>query len=339
VVEMKDRKKEHLEIVVNKEVQHSYNYWDDFILLHNALPEMDMRDIDTSIELFGKKLSMPLIIAGMTGGFEEAGIINEKLAQAAARYKIGMGVGSQRAGIEDGSVEESYAIVKKYAIPLKIANIGAPQLLEWKDAIEKAERAIEMIDADVLAIHLNYLQEVIQPEGERNARGCLKKIDEIASSITTPVIVKETGAGISRETAEVLLDTDIVGIDVGGAGGTSFSAVEAYRAMKRGDRIQEEMGKIFWDWGIPTPYSIMEIADLCRDAGIAVIATGGIRHGLDVARAIAIGADAAGAASVFLTCDSIEEKMEVFMRSFKAAMFLTGCRNVEELEEVEIWTL
>jgi len=336
---MKDRKKEHLEIVVNKEVQHSYNYWDDFILLHNALPEMDMRDIDTSIELFGKKLSMPLIIAGMTGGFEEAGIINEKLAQAAARYKIGMGVGSQRAGIEDGSVEESYAIVKKYAIPLKIANIGAPQLLEWKDAIEKAERAIEMIDADVLAIHLNYLQEVIQPEGERNARGCLKKIDEIASSITTPVIVKETGAGISRETAEVLLDTDIVGIDVGGAGGTSFSAVEAYRAMKRGDRIQEEMGKIFWDWGIPTPYSIMEIADLCRDAGIAVIATGGIRHGLDVARAIAIGADAAGAASVFLTCDSIEEKMEVFMRSFKAAMFLTGCRNVEELEEVEIWTL
>ena len=336
---MKDRKKEHLEIVVNKEVQHSYNYWDDFILLHNALPEMDIRDIDTSIELFGKKLSMPLIIAGMTGGFEEAGIINEKLAQAAARYKIGMGVGSQRAGIEDGSVEESYAIVKKYAVPLKIANIGAPQLLEWKDAIEKAERAIEMIDADVLAIHLNYLQEVIQPEGERNARGCLKKIDEIASSITTPVIVKETGAGISRETAEVLLDTDIVGIDVGGAGGTSFSAVEAYRAMKRGDRIQEEMGKIFWDWGIPTPYSIMEIADLCRDAGIAVIATGGIRHGLDVARAIAIGADAAGAASVFLTCDSIEEKMEVFMRSFKAAMFLTGCRNVEELEEVEIWTL
>ncbi len=336
---MKDRKKEHLEIVVNKDVQHSYNYWDDFILLHNALPEMDMRDIDTSIELFGKKLSMPLIIAGMTGGFEEAGIINEKLAQAAARYKIGMGVGSQRAGIEDGSVEESYAIVKKYAIPLKIANIGAPQLLEWKDAIEKAERAIEMIDADVLAIHLNYLQEVIQPEGERNARGCLKKIDEIASSITTPVIVKETGAGISRETAEVLLDTDIVGIDVGGAGGTSFSAVEAYRAMKRGDRIQEEMGKIFWDWGIPTPYSIMEIADLCRDAGIAVIATGGIRHGLDVARAIAIGADAAGAASVFLTCDSIEEKMEVFIRSFKAAMFLTGCRNVEELEEVEIWTL
>ena len=339
MVEMKDRKKEHLEIVVGKDVQHSYNYWDDFMLLHNALPEINMDEVDSSIELFGKKLSMPLIIAGMTGGFHEAGIINEKLAQAAEKYGVGMGVGSQRAGIEDKEVEESYAVIKKFKIPLKIANIGAPQLLEWDDAMENASKAVEMIDADILAIHLNYLQEVVQPEGERNARGCLKQIDEIASSMTTPVIIKETGAGISREVAEHLLDTDIVGIDVGGTGGTSFSAVEAYRAMMREDKIQEEMGKIFWDWGIPAPYSVMEIADLCHDAGVAVIATGGIRHGLDVARAIAIGADAAGAASVFLTCDSIEEKMEVFMRSFRAAMFLTGCKKPEELREVEIWTL
>ncbi len=336
---MKDRKKEHIEITVGRDVQHSYNYWDDFILIHNALPEINIDEIDTSIEIFGKKINMPLIIAGMTGGFQEAEIINEKLAQAAERYGIGMGVGSQRAGIEDESVEGSYSVVKKYNVPLRIANIGAPQLLEWNDAVEKAAKAVEMIDAHVLAIHLNYLQEVIQPEGERNARGCIKKIDEIASSMATPVIVKETGAGISREVAERLLNTDIVGIDVGGAGGTSFSAVEAYRAMMRGDKIQEEMGKIFWDWGIPTPYSIMEIADICHDAGISLIATGGIRHGLDVARAIAIGADAAGAASVFLTCDSIEDKMEVFMRSFKAAMFLTGCKNPEELREVEIWTL
>jgi len=336
---MKDRKKEHLEIVVGKDVQHSYNYWDDFMLLHNALPEVDIDELDTSTEIFGRKLSMPLIIAGMTGGFQEAGIINEKLAQAAEKYGIGMGVGSQRAGIEDENVEESYSVVKKYDIPLKIANIGAPQLLEWKDAVEKAAMAIEMIDADILAIHLNYLQEVVQPEGERNAKGCLKKIDEIAGSLTKPVIVKETGAGISSEVAERLLSTDIVGIDVGGAGGTSFSAVEAYRAMKRGDKIQEEMGRIFWDWGIPTPYSVIEIAEMCHEAGVAVIATGGIRHGLDVARAIAIGADAAGAASVFLTCDSIDEKMEVFIHSFKAAMFLTGCRSVDELKEVEIWTL
>jgi isopentenyl-diphosphate delta-isomerase len=180
---------------------------------------------------------------------------------------------------------------------------------------------------------------VIQPEGERNAKGCLEKIKEVAASLTKPVIVKETGAGISRKVAEKLLDTDIVGIDVGGAGGTSFAAVEAYRAEKRGDKVQEELGKIFWDWGIPTPYCIMELAELCYDAGITLIATGGIRHGLDVAKAIALGADAAGAATAFLICDSIEEKMEVFQRSLKAAMFLTGCRNLDELREVEIWTL
>ncbi len=336
---MKDRKKEHIEIVVGKDVMHSYNYWDDFILIHDALPEVNLNEIDTSIEIFGKNLSMPLIIAGMTGGFEEASLINEKLAQAAEKCAIGMGIGSQRAGLEDKSVEESYSIIKKYNIPLKIANIGAPQLLEWNDAIEKANKAIEMIDADVLAIHLNFLQEVIQPEGERNAKGCLEKIKEVAASLTKPVIVKETGAGISRKVAEKLLDTDIVGIDVGGAGGTSFAAVEAYRAEKRGDKVQEELGKIFWDWGIPTPYCIMELAELCNDAGITLIATGGIRHGLDIAKAIALGADAAGAATAFLICDSIEEKMEIFQRSLKAAMFLTGCRNLDELKEVEIWTL
>ncbi|MCD6330762.1 MAG: type 2 isopentenyl-diphosphate Delta-isomerase [Thermoplasmata archaeon] len=336
---MQNRKKEHIEIVKGKEVSHSYNYWDDFILVHNALPEINMDEIDTSIELFGKKLAMPLIIAGMTGGFKEAKEINEELARVAEKYGIGMGVGSQRAGLENEDMEETYAIIKKYKIPVKIANIGAPQLLEWNDVVEKAQKAIEMIDADVLAIHLNFLQEVIQPEGERNAKGCIEKIGEVAASLTTPVIVKETGAGISLNVAEKLLDTDIVGIDVGGAGGTSFAAVEAYRAKLIGDRIQEELGKIFWDWGIPTPHCVIELAELCQENGLILIATGGIRHGLDVAKAIALGADAAGAAGVFLRCDSIDEKMEVFLKSFKASMFLTGCKKVEELREVEVWTL
>ncbi len=336
---MQNRKKEHIEIVKGKEVSHSYNYWDDFILVHNALPEINMDEIDTSIELFGKKLAMPLIIAGMTGGFKEAKEINEELARVAEKYGIGMGVGSQRAGLENEDMEETYAIIKKYKIPVKIANIGAPQLLEWDDVVEKAQKAIEMIDADVLAIHLNFLQEVIQPEGERNAKGCIEKIGEVAASLTTPVIVKETGAGISLNVAEKLLDTDIVGIDVGGAGGTSFAAVEAYRAKMIGDRIQEELGKIFWDWGIPTPHCVIELAELCQENGLILIATGGIRHGLDVAKAIALGADAAGAAGVFLRCDSIDEKMEVFLKSFKASMFLTGCKKVEELREVEVWTL
>ncbi|MBC7081164.1 MAG: type 2 isopentenyl-diphosphate Delta-isomerase [Thermoplasmatales archaeon] len=336
---MKNRKKEHLEIVMEEDVTHSYNYWDDFMLLHNALPEINIDEIDLSTEIFGKKLSMPLIIAGMTGGFEEAKKINEGLARIAEKFGIGMGVGSQRAGLEDAGLVESYSVVKNYRIPLRIANIGAPQLLEWKDAVEKANKAIEMIDAHVLAVHLNFLQEVIQPEGDRNAKGCLNMIKEISSSLDKPVIVKETGAGISRKVVEKLLDTDIVGIDVGGAGGTSFSAVESYRARKIKDRIQEEIGKIFWDWGIPTPYCLIEISEICRDAGIEIIATGGIKHGLDVAKSIALGADCAGVASAILKSKSMEEKMEIFRKSLLFSLFLTGCKNIEELREVEIWSI
>jgi len=334
---MKGRKKEHLEISINEDVQCSYNYWDDVALVHNALPEIDMKEIDTTWREFGKEMKAPIIIAGMTGGFEEAGIINESLAKIAEKYQIGMGVGSQRAGLEDEKVAKSYSIIADYKIPLKIANVGAPQLLEWKKPIEMAEKAIKMIKADVLAIHLNFLQESIQVEGDRVAKGCLEKIREVSSSLSTPVIVKETGAGISMEVAKKLLETDIAGIDIGGMGGTSFAAIEAYRAKKRGDKIQEELGHIFWDWGIPTPYSLLEVAEICQDAGMVIIATGGIRNGLDVARAIALGADAAGIASSLITSDSAEKKMEVCFRSLKTAMFLTGCKNIKELKDVEVW--
>jgi len=332
---MKDRKKEHVDIVMEKNVSHSYNYWDDFLLVHDALPEIDLNEIDTSINIFRKRLNAPIIIAGMTGGFEQAGEINERLAKAAEKYGVAMGVGSQRAGLQDEKLEKTYSVVKNYDIPLRIANIGAPQLLEWDDVVETSQKAVDMISAHVLAIHLNFLQEVVQPEGDRNAKGCIKKIDEIASSISTPVIIKETGAGISSKTLEKVLDTGIAGIDVGGAGGTSFAAVESYRARMKKDKIREELGKIFWDWGIPTPYSLLEIAELCKDAGLTVIATGGIRHGMDVAKAIALGADAAGSASKMLK--NPMEQMELFLLSLKSTMFLTGCKNIEELKEVEIW--
>jgi len=331
------RKKEHIDIVKEQNIKHVRNYWDDFILIHNALPEINMDEIDTSVKFLNKKLNMPFLIAGMTGGFKMAGLINEELAEIAEKYGVGMGVGSQRMAIENGKYEETYSIINKYNVPLKIANIGAPQILQWKDYIEKSQMAIDMISADALAIHLNFLQEVIQPEGERMAKGCIERIKNIAESVSKPVIVKETGAGISREVAEKLIDTGIKAIDVGGAGGTSFSAVEAYRARKRNDKIQEELGKIFWNWGIPTPYSLIEIYDICRDAGVEIIATGGIRNGLDVAKAIALGASIAGAASIFL--ENGMEKMEIISRSFRAAMFLTGCKRVDELREVEIWSL
>lgn len=332
---MNERKKDHLEISINEDVNASYNYWDDIEFVHNALPEIDMDEVDTTWNEFGKKMAAPIIIAGMTGGFEAAKEVNEELAKIAEKFQIGMGVGSQRAALEDESSVESYSVINNYNIPLKIANIGAPQLLEWKDAVEKASKAIEMIEADVLAIHLNFLQEAIQVEGDRNAKGCLDKIQEVASSLSTPVIVKETGAGISKEVALRLCETDIAGIDVGGMSGTSFAAIEAYRAKKMGDSVQEELGYLFKDWGIPTPVSVMEVADVCHDAGMVVIATGGIRNGIDAAKAIAIGADAAGMASAFL--EDGEKKMEVVLKALKTVMFLTGCKNLQELKEAEIW--
>ncbi len=332
---MNERKKDHLEISVNEDVNAPYNYWDDIEFVHNALPEIDMDEVDTTWEEFGKKMAAPIIIAGMTGGFDKAKEVNEELAKIAEKFQIGMGVGSQRAALEDESSVESYSVINNYNIPLKIANIGAPQLLEWKDAVEKASKAIEMIETDVLAIHLNFLQEAIQVEGDRNAKGCLDKIQEVASSLSTPVIVKETGAGISKEVALRLCETDIAGIDVGGMSGTSFAAIEAYRAKKMGDSVQEELGYLFKDWGIPTPVSVMEVADVCHDAGMVIIATGGIRNGIDAAKAIAIGADAAGMASALLTDG--ERKLEVTLKALKTAMFLTGCKNLQELKEAEIW--
>ena len=341
---MKDRKKEHVDIVMEKNVSHSYNYWDDFLLVHDALPEIDLNEIDTSINIFRKRLNAPIIIAGMTGGFEQAEEINERLAKAAEKYGVAMGVGSQRAGLQDEKLEKTYSVVKNYDIPLRIANIGAPQLLEWNDVVETSQKAVDMISAHVLAIHLNFLQEVVQPEGDRNAKGCIKKIDEIASSISTPVIIKETGAGISSKTLEKVLDTGIAGIDVGGAGGTSFAAVESYRARMKKDKIREELGKIFWDWGIPTPYSLLEIAELCKDAGLTVIATGGIRHGMDVAKAIALGADCAGIAYVILKqavkgLDSAMREMHAIIEELRSAMFLVGAKDVDDLKsaEVELW--
>ena len=331
---MNGRKKDHLEISRNEEINASYNYWDDVEFVHNALPEINMDEVDITWKEFGKKMSAPIIIAGMTGGFDEGKEVNEMLAKIAEKFQIGMGVGSQRAALENGGSTDSYSVINDYNIPLKIANIGAPQLLEWKDAVEKASQAVDMIKADALAIHLNFLQESIQVEGDRNAKGCLDKIREVASSLSTPVIVKETGAGISGEVASRLCETDIAGIDVGGMSGTSFAAIEAYRARNMGDSIQEELGHLFKNWGIPTPLSVIEVADVCRDTGMTIIATGGIRNGMDVARAIAVGADAAGMASALL--EDGERKIEVAIKALKTVMFLTGCKNLDELKEADV---
>jgi len=338
------RKDEHIRISLEKDVSSVYNYWDDIKVVHNALPELDKNEINYKTKLFGKKLGAPLVIASMTGGYSKAEKINKNLAVAAGEYQVGMGVGSQRAALEKKELKKTYSIVKDYDIPLRFANIGVSQIVEWgvKKTLENANDMIDMIDAHVFAVCLNFLQEAVQAEGDSNAKGALKIISKLAQDLDIPVIVKESGAGISYELAEKLSKTKIAGIDVGGLGGTSFAAIEHFRSKNKKDELHARGGKTFWDWGIPTPTSIIEAGD-ATDWKIPIIGTGGIRNGLDAAKALIVGADAAGLARVILgpairgKKETLSE-IEAIIKEIRATMFLTGSKDVRDLTEVE-WTV
>ncbi len=334
-LDLSHRKAEHVKVVLGQNVEGRYRFWDDIELVHNALPEIDFDDVDPSAELFGRTLRAPLVITGMTGGFPDARQINSNLARAAADAGIAMGVGSERAAIVKGQFPESYACVRDYAVPLRFANVGAPQLIAQgpSDTVlgeDQIRSAMELIHADLLAVHLNFLQEMVQPEGDRRARGSLERIGALAR--TVPLFVKETGAGLSREVAERLRSKGVRGFDVSGTGGTSFAAVEHYRALERGAVREARVGKTFWNWGIPSPVSVLEVAPL----GLPVIASGGIRSGLDMARAIALGAQAAGVAGGILRAaaesyEATRAEIDQLIHEFRVAMFLTGSRRISDL--------
>ncbi|HUU06916.1 MAG TPA: type 2 isopentenyl-diphosphate Delta-isomerase, partial [Thermoplasmata archaeon] len=291
------RKIDHVEICAREDLTAGYFYWDDVKLLHASMPEIDLRDIDTSIKLFGRELSAPIIISAMTGGFGKAKEINESLARVAEKYGIGLGVGSQRAALENPELAETYSVIAGYDVPLRIGNLGLPQLVRQGPKapldVEDGKAAMEMVDAHVLAVHLNYLQEVVQPEGDTCAKGGLAAVEKLSSRL--PVMAKETGAGVSRESALRLKKAGVRGIDIGGLGGTSFSAVECFRARSAKDVSRENIGKAFWDWGIPSPVSVV-----LANVGLPIVATGGLRTGLDVARALCIGASCGGMAGRLL---------------------------------------
>jgi isopentenyl-diphosphate delta-isomerase len=335
---MNGRKADQLKICLSENVSADYNYWDDIKLIHNALPEINKSEIDTSTIIFGKKLSAPIIISAITGGCEEAEKINKNLAIAAEHLSIGLGVGSERAVVEDKKFEATYSIVKEYEIPLVLANIGVPQLIAQKDKLpltyDDIKYLMSLVDAHMLAIHLNFLQEAVQPEGDSNAKGCLNALAKFANRF--PVIAKETGAGINREIALKLKRTKVKGIDIGGAGGTSFAAVEHYRAKLQGNVKNAEVGKTFWNWGIPTPIAVLE----CKVTNLPIIATGGIRNGLDIARALAIGADTTGVARKLLkpameSAEKVISTIELMIEELRTAMFLTGCSNIKALAKCE----
>jgi isopentenyl-diphosphate delta-isomerase len=281
----------------------------------------------------------------MTGGYEKAKKINENLAIAAEKYQIGMGVGSQRAALEKPELKDTYGVIKNYNIPLRFANIGASQIVLWghKKSLENAQKMIDMIDANVFIVCLNFLQEAVQSEGEAHAKGCFDAIKKLSDDLDTPVIVKESGAGISYSVAEGLSKTKVAGIDVGGAGGTSFAAIEHYRAKMINDKLHERGGKTFWNWGIPTPTSILEVGE-ATEWKLPIIATGGIRNGLDAAKALALGASCAGMAHVLLepatkSKDATIAEVDAIIKEIRAAMFLVGADKVSKMADigVDLW--
>jgi isopentenyl-diphosphate Delta-isomerase len=338
------RKIEHLRICVASSVESRKVSagFEDVTLIHRALPELDMNKLDLSVELLGKRLQAPFLIASITGGHPDTIPVNAALAAAAEELGVGIGVGSQRAAIDDHLQEESFRVVRDKAPNAFVyGNIGAAQIREY--GIEGIEKLVEMIDADALAIHLNFLQEAIQPEGDKDATGCLDTIKEICSDLRTPVIVKETGAGISREDALLLQKAGVSAIDVGGVGGTSWAGVEVYRARESGDSTAEHLGELFWDFGIPTVASIME-----SRVSLPIIATGGVRTGLDIAKSIALGASAASAALPFVGSalegkEAVKSTLLRMLNELKTAMFLCGCANIRDLRNAPVvvtgWTL
>lgn len=330
------RKLDHLQICLERNIERGDPGFSDIRLVHNALPECDLDFLDTRTEFLGYTFESPLFIAGMTGGHPGTKEVNRLLARTAAEQGIGMGVGSQRAALENPDLEDTFSVVREVAPKAFLAaNIGAVQLRDH--GIEWAERAVSMIDADAIAIHLNFLQEAIQPEGDHDARGCLDAITELCSDFRIPVMVKETGSGISAGTARLCWEAGVKAIDVGGWGGTSWAAVEGLRTgtdSGEGKYQRRPASDVFEEWGIPTVISLMEVAG----TGGPVIATGGIRSGLDMAKAITLGAALCGIALPLLKPamkgeNELKRTVTDFSDELRVAMFLSGARNPGELGE------
>ncbi|HLH22590.1 MAG TPA: type 2 isopentenyl-diphosphate Delta-isomerase [Chloroflexota bacterium] len=332
------RKLEHVEITTRQAVTGSTGAgWADVRLLHACLPEVDKDAVDLSVELLGHRLRAPVVIAGMTGGHPQAAPINATLARATAAYGLAMGVGSQRAALRTPALANTYAVARAAAPDaLLLANVGLPQLLDQRDqpalTLAEVQAAVDAIRADALVVHLNYLQEVVQPEGETRARGALAALARLCAALPVPVVAKETGAGMTGAQGALLRDAGVRVLDVGGAGGTSFALVEAERAAARGLTAAERLGQLYEGWGIPTAVSVVETAGL----GLPVIATGGVRSGLDAAKALALGATAVGIARPALSAAlqgdaALARWLDQFLEELRVALFLTGSAEVAAL--------
>ena len=336
------RKLDHIRIALDSSVEHPKgSMLDEVTLVHASIPEASLDRIDTSIGFLGHRLRAPLMVTGMTGGHSVAEKINCSIAEAAAELGLAMGVGSQRAAIEHPELAETFRSARRCGgpeLPL-VANIGAPQLVKGY-GVREALRAVEMIDADALAVHLNSAQEAFQPEGDTDYRGVVEAIERLASELPVPVIVKETGHGMPYQAVYSLYSRGIRFFDVSGAGGTSWVKVEYYRALENGRAELASAALTFQGWGIPTALSIVEARWAAPRA--CIIASGGVRSGLDAARAIALGADVAGAALPVIRAyaeegaKGVRRLLETMVYEIRAAMFLAGAASLGGLRRAPL---
>lgn len=332
------RKAEHIRICLDEDVQFRQTTGlERYRFTHCCLPETDWNDINIATRFLGKPLGTPLLISSMTGGTEQAQLINQRLAIAAQRYGMAMGVGSQRVAIENPNVVSTFS-VRDYAPDiLLLANLGAVQL-NYDYGLDECLQAVEWLNADALILHINPLQECVQSRGDTDFSGLLDKIAALCRQLPVPVVAKEVGNGISGTMVTRLLDAGISAIDVAGAGGTSWAQVERERAT---DPMQRRLGETFANWGIPTADCILQAREVAPD--IPLIASGGLRNGLEVATAIALGADLSGMAFPFLQAaavsqNALDDLAKALIAELKTALFCTGSVCLNDLRHPGILT-
>ncbi len=322
------RKVDHIRICLTEDVNFKKTTGlEKYEFYPKSLPEINFSEIDTSTKFFNKKFSAPIYISGMIGGTEEAGRINKNLAKAAQAAGIGMGVGSMRAALEKPETAHTYQVRDVAPDIFLMANIGCSKLPDYTD--QQILSLVDLIQADALAIHINPGQEIVQPEGDRNWKNILKRIESICSKSNVPIIAKEVGCGIPGESAKQLKEAGISAVDVAGAGGTSWIKVEGYRGGK--------LAKSFWEWGKPTSECLNEAKSL----GLPILASGGIRTGEDIAKSLALGASLAGMARPLLreavhSWEKAHEFLENLKEELKATMFLVGAKNLDELKKTKL---
>jgi isopentenyl-diphosphate Delta-isomerase len=330
------RKSDHIRINLEDDVQSGLTSGlERYRFIHQALPELDLDQVDGSQSLFGKTLRAPLLISSMTGGTDEAAAINRTLAEAAQATGIAMGLGSQRAAIDNPKLAATFQVRQVAPDILLFANLGAIQL-NYSYGLAECQRAVDMIQADALILHLNALQEAVQPEGETRFAGLTRKIEAVCKALPVPVIAKEVGWGFSEQDARRLAEAGVAAIDVAGAGGTSWSQVEMHRAE---NDSQARLAAAFVDWGIPTAEAILNVRRAAPD--LRIFASGGLRTGVDIAKCIALGASLGGMAGPFLKAasNSLEAAIQTIheiQHEIQVVMFAIGAGTIKQLQAIPL---